>query len=350
MKTHALRLSRTKNLHFAIAPFPRFSANEAKGLRICALVYDDEGIIFAPTPLLIEAGKKEPDQPNAIKASPDQVKAIIIALVPSIDQEDLFESSPTPEIGGTEISPLQIQQVTNSIQQNPLQKFDVARRVQVFSSAIEFVELELKGCEIQRHTVSISADLLVGKADTQTKKQLKAGFNIIEKGSSLSGVSIRNQLNELKKKHTRIIPKYGHVLLKSNKNSFIEAVEELKKQISIFQSDVEKNISSEIEKAKDRLLDMLYPAAKENPPDDLHAQVNGNPSEEQVKRYLKLKLDSIFPTPEKLINAMSLSYIVKAVTYETISCEDFQESIKKVYPLMEWDQMYEEYDAARESK
>ena len=66
--------------------------------------------------------------------------------------------------------------------------------------------------------------------------------------------------------------------------------------------------------------------------------------------YLKLKLDSIFPTPEKLINAMSLSYIVKAVTYETISCEDFQESIKKVYPLMEWDQMYEEYDAARESK
>ena len=28
MKTHALRLSRTKNLHFAIAPFPRFSASE----------------------------------------------------------------------------------------------------------------------------------------------------------------------------------------------------------------------------------------------------------------------------------------------------------------------------------
>ena len=30
MKTHALRLSRTKNLHFAIAPFPRFSADEGK--------------------------------------------------------------------------------------------------------------------------------------------------------------------------------------------------------------------------------------------------------------------------------------------------------------------------------
>ena len=29
MKTHALRLSRTKNLHFAVAPFPRFSAKDS---------------------------------------------------------------------------------------------------------------------------------------------------------------------------------------------------------------------------------------------------------------------------------------------------------------------------------
>jgi len=34
VKTHALRLSRTKNLHFAGAPFPRFSAIE-----ICQVKY-----------------------------------------------------------------------------------------------------------------------------------------------------------------------------------------------------------------------------------------------------------------------------------------------------------------------
>jgi len=32
VKTHALGLSRTKNLHFAIAPFPRFSANDKLSL------------------------------------------------------------------------------------------------------------------------------------------------------------------------------------------------------------------------------------------------------------------------------------------------------------------------------
>jgi hypothetical protein len=42
VKTHALRLSRTKNLHFAIAPFPRFSAIE------CLKKYDEaHGLTYA---------------------------------------------------------------------------------------------------------------------------------------------------------------------------------------------------------------------------------------------------------------------------------------------------------------
>ncbi len=207
----------------------------------------------------------------------------------------------------------------------------------------------MKGCEIQRHTVAVPAELLVGKADAETKKQLKAGFNIIEKGSSLSGSSIRNQLSEVKKQ-TKIIPKYGHVLLKSQKSLFIKAVEELKDQISAFQEEVKSGLQDEILKAKDRLLNMLIPAVTENPPDDLRAQViNGKPSEEQVKQYVNIRLTAIFPTAEKLINAMSLSCVFKAVTYETISSEDFQKSIKELYPLINWDQMFEEYDAARES-
>lgn len=323
---------------------------EAKGLRIGTLVYDDKAVIFSPTPLLIEAGKKDGDQPNAIITSPEQVKALIDAIAPSIDQDDLFQKISTPEIGQVEVSQQQIQKIDTAIKANPPQKFDIARRVQVFSTAFEFVELELKGCEIQRHTVAIPADLLVGKADTETKKQLKAGFNIIEKGSSLTGSSIRDQLKLLKKKHTKIIPKYGHVLLKSNKSSFNEAVEKINEQISNFQKEVKENLSNEINKAKDRLLKMLIPAVTENPPDDLRSQVmGGKPNEEQVKAYLESELNAIFPTAEELIKAMSLSCIFKAVTYETISSEDFQENIKKAYPLINWNEMFEEYDAARES-
>ena len=96
---------------------------------------------------------------------------------------------------------------------------------------------------------------------------------------------------------------------------------------------------------------MLIPAVTENPPDDLLSQVlNGTPSENQVHAYINIKLSAIFPTAEKLINAMSLGCVFKAVTYETISSEDFQKSIRVAYPLINWYEMFEEYDAARESK
>jgi len=323
---------------------------ESAGLRIGALICDDEGFIFTPTPLLIEAGKTDLTQPNAIKAAPKQVEDIIYAVIPPKVLQNKNEQKSVPEIGKKRITVEQIEKVKNSINENPPQKFDVARRVQVFSTSIEFVEMKLKGCEIQRHTVSIPTDLLVGKADIETKKQLRAGFNIIEKGSSLSGDAIRSKVNELKKAFTKPIPKYGSILLKSKKKKFNNAIEGLKQDIIKFQNKVEKDLDGEIKKARDRLTKMLMPAVTENPPDDLSCQIQGDkPTEEQVEKYLKIRLDDVFPSANDITREMSLDCIIKAVTYETISNEDFQNHIKNAYPLINWDEMFEEYDAARES-
>jgi len=251
------------------------SIKESVGLRIGALICDDDGFIFTPTPLLIEAGKNDSTQPNAIKAAPKQVEDIIYAVIPPNELQNKTEQKPVPEIGKNRVSNEKIEKVNNSIKENPPQKFDVARRVQVFNTSIEFVEMKLKGCEIQRHTVSIPTDLLVGKADSTTKKQLRAGFNIIEKGSSLSGDSIRGKVNELKKSFTKPIPKYGSILLKSKKGKFNSAIEELKQDIIKFQEKVEEDLEIEIKKARDRLTKMLIPAVTENPPDDLSCQIQG---------------------------------------------------------------------------
>ena len=71
---------------------------------------------------------------------------------------------------------------------------------------------------------------------------------------------------------------------------------------------------------------------------------------EQVEKYLELKIDDTFPSASDITKAMSLSHVTKAVTYETIINEEFQENIKEAYPLINWNEMFEEYDAARESK
>ena len=355
------------------------SIKEATGVRIGALIHDNNGLIFSPIPLLIEAGRKELSQPNAMVATAEQVENIVDAITPTGTYEqdkntvdtvtlpgiseqnentvdttalpDISENQKKPEIGTTKVSLSKIEDLQQAINENPPQKFDIARKVQVFSTAIEFVEIKLKGYEIQRRTVSIPTDLLVGKVDLETKRQLKAGFNIIEKGSTLSGDPIRNEVNELKRTFTKHIPKYGNVLLKSKKKQFNEAVSKLKKSINKFQEDVEKKLEEEIEKARDRLINMLIPAVTKNPTDDLLMQIQGDKAtEDQVKQYLTIRLKSIFPSAKDVTTAISLDCIIKAITYETISNEEFQDHIKNAYPLINWDEMFEEYDAARESQ
>ncbi len=341
--------------------------NDATGIRIGALVYDSDGVIFSPTPLLIEAGKHEQSMPNAMTATSGQVVDILSAISPedtdnnSIDTGNInsgidstevkSKRSSKPEIGVEIVSEAQIEKASNAIDENPPQKFDVARKVQVFSSAIEFVEMELKGCEIQRHTVSIPSDLLVGNIDKATRKRLSAKYNIINKNSKLSGATVRNEVNEIKKTYTKSILKYGNVLLKTKKKEFDEAIVILKESIETFQKEVQNNLKDEISKTKSNLMEVLFPAVKTNPPKDLIGQIQGDEAtDDQVKKYIDLRLAEIFPTAENIIKAMSFEYIIKAVSYETILDEEFQIRIKNAYPLINWDEMFEEYDAARESE
>ena len=326
---------------------------EADGLRIGALIYDNEGLIFTPTPLVIEAEQAEHSRFNAVKASSDQVRNIVAAITPQkipANSENLdpeIGSDRVPEIGSDRVSEEKIQKVSKAISENPPQQFDVARKVRVFSTVIEFVEIKLKGCEIQRHTVSIPADLLVGNADIETERRLNATFKIVESDSRLSGGSIRSKFQGLKNTYMKSIPKYGHVLLKSKKEKFCQELDEIKKNIEDFQKEVESTLGKEIKKTRKRLMKMLVPSVIENPPKKLLSQIEGQkPTKAQVKKYLKGRFNEIFPCAKDIVAAMSLDCVFKAVTHETISNQEFQNQIEKAYPLIKWEKMLDEYEAA----
>lgn len=320
---------------------------EAIGIRIGVLICDNEGFTFFQTPQLIEARKEDQEQPNAMRVNPEQVEYIINAIIPPKFENNQKKE---PEIGKCEVSSARIDALDKRLIDNPPQKFDIARKVQVFSTAIEFVELKLNGCEIQRHTVQIPTELLVGDIDLATKKQLKAGFNIIEKTNSLSGDLIRDEVNNIRKNYFKSIPKYGNVLLKSRKEQFNKDLEGLRGSIEVFQTKVKSELEAEITKAKSKLAEMLTPAIQAKPPKDLLGQIQtDSPTIEQVKMYIELKLENIFPSAENMTKAMSVDCVIKAVTYETISDKDFQKQIEKVYPLIHWNKMLEEYSAAPES-
>jgi len=88
----------------------------------------------------------------------------------------------------------------------------------------------------------------------------------------------------------------------------------------------------------------------DKPPKELLAQIpQSGPTEDQAKKFILDSFAREFPEPQDLIEEMSLKYVFKAVTYETISNPDFQEAIVKAFPYVEWPKPFEEFQAIKGS-
>jgi hypothetical protein len=65
---------------------------------------------------------------------------------------------------------------------------------------------------------------------------------------------------------------------------------------------------------------------------------------------LNIELDKVFPKAVSLIKQMQLDVRYKDVTYETLNQPDFLDTIKRAFPVVDWESAYEEYRAAGESE
>ena len=96
------------------------------------------------------------------------------------------------------------------------------------------------------------------------------------------------------------------------------------------------------------LVEHFLPLAVERPPDALLGQLSGPPTEDQVRAWLDVELDAVFPQAADLAGGMELEVQFRDVTYETLNEEGFREARKKAYPHVDWDRPYEQFQAARE--
>ena len=63
------------------------------------------------------------------------------------------------------LSAEQVKKVEAELVNNPPQRFDLARTLNVFNAYIEFIELRLTGMQITRHTVKLPQDLILALRD-----------------------------------------------------------------------------------------------------------------------------------------------------------------------------------------
>lgn len=314
--------------------------HEQPGVRIALLIADDVTLFFAPTPLLIEGGSDAQVRPNAVKLN----------LVPADIARDmgLENASERADLGTSPISPTKIMETSNDLVRNPPMKFDIARKVRVFNSQIEFVEFELRGHQIGKRKVNIPSDLLGLAKDDKTKKLLHSSFQLIDdEDAKISGAEITDHKQKIVNDFLVNLPNFGNVILRSKKEEFEAAVNDLEKHIEAFQKELEAKLQKAINKNRTTLINALAPAVIAQTPDRWKKFLPSNPSPDDIRQVLDCELSDHFGTAEMNLKKINVSLIFKGVTYETLNNPKFILTVKKRMPILN---LYEEYEAAKEAQ
>ncbi|OUL92940.1 hypothetical protein [Paraburkholderia hospita] len=158
-----------------------FALRQQEGLRVGLLVTDQRTLVYAPTPLLIEAGSTSEQKPNAFAISRDvDPTAAFLQSCGAPSGADLHNPPPQQaEIGRRPATPGAVEAALTSLKEVPPKKFSVARIERVYESKIQFDELELTGYRLSAKRVNIPNDLLVGEERT-FKERLRNSFLLLQ--------------------------------------------------------------------------------------------------------------------------------------------------------------------------
>jgi hypothetical protein len=251
-------------------------------------------------------------------------------------------------VGVNPVSPAKILEASNDLVRNPPMKFDIARKVRVFNSQIEFVEFEIRGHQIGKRKVNIPSDLLGLAKDDKTKKLLHSSFQLIDdEDAKISGGEISAHKEKIADDFLVNLPNFGNVILRSKKEDFEAAVAELNDHIETFQKELAAKLQGAIDKNRGALASALTPAVTAQIPDRWRKFLPKDPSRDDIKQVLDCELKRHFGSADRNLKKIDVTLIFKGVTYETLNNPDFIEIVKKKMPILK---LYEEYEAAREAQ
>jgi hypothetical protein len=253
------------------------------------------------------------------------------------------------EIGTSPVSTILLSKTKRALDLAPPIPFDVARQVRVFEPYIQYVEISLKGCHIERRTVELPSSIQGLDPDADLSSRLHTKFDLIERSSNVSSSQMDSQIIQLRDLTKSLGKPWGRVLLRSTRNRFDKRVVEIRSKLEEHKKAVEAKLEEVLADSRKRLMEHFFGLVKAKPPDELLSQItNDPPTDDQINSWLERELDKTFPKPSDLMSDMSLDVQFRDVTYETLNQPGFGEKLREAFPLVNWDKPFEEFDAARE--
>lgn len=306
------------------------------GVRIGVVVADQDVLIYAPVPELIEAGPRAEVLPTGLLIK-ERLPSLEAAL--GVGEAGVLSQ----EVGLDKATLDEIEEVHRDLVENPPQKFDVAHRVRVFNAAFQFVELTILGTKIHRRKVQIPSYLL-GVADEKLRDDLSTALKVVPERHELSGTKLDGMRQRLEKRHLTVIPGYGHVVLRSSKEAFLADLKLFQEEVEKFKTQVGEKLDQELDERVNDLADAFLPRLLTAPPSEWMIGSSPETREASIRKCLEEDLRYALGCAEDYVGEISTKVLFKDVTYELLSDERFVAAARKAFPKLK--QLHSEFDAA----
>lgn len=347
------------------------------GLRLGVLVCDDEISVYSPTPLLIEAGSDRADQPNAITLGTANPLALVLkACAAEGETGPLTPLTSEAEVGTLPATPELLQRSLKDLERLPPKPFDLARIERVYSSKLQYVDLEVTGYKLAERRVRVPNDLLIG-SDENLQSRLRNSLSLLENKNALTiqiadadpktGVPLMKQGNPVMVSYSEatiererkqiyedfLTPVLGHgqLISKSRRKAFDIRLQWFSARVKAYSDGVRDELDAAIEASIQNLTESLLPGVMARPPERLlKHSLNEYPDEEEVREALCAELAKAFDLTDDFYQP-KIKTVFKDLTYETIKDPRFREQLRKSFPgLGEQgvDDLFDEHDAAPE--
>lgn len=372
-----------------------FWVRSQPGLRVGVLLADDKTLVWSPTARTIEAPPistatqailaqskaASPCERPAMTAPGALANTASVAHAPApapmapnglllganpgeqlakaVAAEGIDADPKSAEIGKSAITPEQLKVTQEAIAKNPIIPVDLQRIAHVFSTKLQFVELEIKGAKISRTQLTVPSELLNADAKgelqglIQSKLSAFAEFKTVEvsvpayhNGKAIDGESekvseatLQRARTAMEKKFIYDIAGYGRLIARDEKTEFESYVEALKVQLLAHSKELKKLIEKQSSDIVDDAVDLIMTRASR--PGSSHV-----PDAEQLREVLQEGLTRGKDEEPKV------SLVFKDVTYDQTKNDDFGQRVAKALPAHKRKQLgawSEHFVAARET-
>jgi hypothetical protein len=315
-----------------------FDLRIQQGIRIGVVISDDVTMVFSPVPLLIEAGSTSNEKPNAILFSGDSVGHLVRAA-----GAGPAESADRQEIGTKALTPALATALQADLKINPPQPFDVARALRVFSSRVQYVEIQVENYRFSNRQVQLPPELL-GITDDQLRDQISSRlrapaealgpFEItVETADGETKIKagekwISHERKRIEDQYTYIVPRYGRVIFSRDRDAFNTTIERFKRNLKTFCDAGAKAFREIASNFENRLVSEYLPRWKQNPPgmfERFGIPVTDESIERELRNIVKMTTNEAiaFEPPQVRV-------VYKNIAQESIYDADFHGSLRKV--------------------